>query len=347
MNRRDIIVIGASAGGVQALKKVVQRLPRRFPASIFVVVHTSPNGSGTLDRVLNRADGNKAQYATDGMQMEPNAIYIAPPDRHMMLEGGKIRITMGPKTNRSRPSVDVLFRSAAANFGERVIGVVLTGYLDDGSAGLAKIKECGGVAVVQDPEDAEVSGMPEQALLRTDPDYCLPLDEIPTVLTRLVRESELGRGTMPKKVKSTRNGASRTHRIDHQRDLTGLTCPDCYGAIWEVKEGEAVQFECRVGHTYSPQSMMEAHSDSVERALWAALKSLEENIALTKKLVKYSRSRGRGKAAEVYEERIREKEKHALVLHGLLDGKSSDMLDGLDVSERIEADRKLKAEEAA
>ncbi|MCU1310590.1 MAG: CheB methylesterase [Candidatus Angelobacter sp.] len=346
MGKRDIVVIGASAGGVQALLRVVSALPREFPASVFVVVHTSPSGPGMLDKVLNRVDGQRARYAQDGMKIQGNSIYIAPPDRHLLWEDGAIRIASGPKQNRNRPVIDALFRSAASAYGERVIGVVLTGYLDDGSSGLAMIKKAGGVAIVQDPEDAQVSEMPEQALQRADPDYCLPLDEIPGVLQELVSEpsSTSGRGVMSQKRRSAPMKFSRAAQPEETKELTGLTCPDCHGAIWEVREGKLVHFKCRVGHSYSPQSMADAHGESLERAMWTALKNLEENIALTRKLVEHSRKRNREKAVEVCKRQIQEKEKHALVLHALLDGKSDEMVSALDSVARRQAGRKLEQE---
>lgn len=344
MGKRDIVVIGASAGGVQALTRVVSALPAEFPASMFVVVHTSPSWPGMLDRVLNRVDGHRALYARDGMKVEGNSIYIAPPDRHLILKDNSIRVTGGPKQNRNRPAIDALFRSAASAYGDRVIGVVLTGYLDDGSSGLAMIKKAGGVAIVQDPEDAQVSEMPLQAIQRADPDYCLPLDEIPRVLQKLVSEplSTLEKRLMLRKSAPLKFG--QAVQTEESMELTGLTCPDCHGAIWEVHEGKLVHFKCRVGHSYSPQIMADAHSESLERAMWAALKSLEENIALLRKLVEHSRKRHREKAAEVYERQIQEKEKHALVLHALLDGKSEEMVRALDRAEHREASRKLEEE---
>jgi two-component system chemotaxis response regulator CheB len=361
MRQRDIIVIGASAGGVQALMRVVSALPANLSASIFVVVHTSPDAPGVLDKVLNRFHGHRARYARNGMKIERDTIYIAPPDRHMMLQESAIRITGGPKQHRNRPSIDALFQSAAAAFRERVIGVVLTGYLDDGSAGLATIKKAGGVTVVQDPEDAQVSEMPIQALQRTDPDYCAPLDHIPRILESLVQGSDAVGGVIASNRKSVSGAFARSNHSQHKngsrsqkncgltseqkKELTGLTCPECHGAIWEVRGGDhkdIVQFKCRLGHKYGPQSMIEAHSDTLEHAMWAALRCLEENIALTKRLVEYSRNLGRDKAAELYGRQIREKEKHAQVLRALLDGKTDKLIKGLDSRERKRPGRKVK-----
>jgi two-component system chemotaxis response regulator CheB len=364
MRQRDIIVIGASAGGVQALMRVVSALPVNLSASIFVVVHTSPDAPGVLDKVLNRLDGQRARYARNGMKIERDTIYIAPPDRHMMVEESAIRITRGPKQNRNRPSIDALFQSAAAAFRERVIGVVLTGYLGDGSAGLATIKKAGGVTVVQDPEDAQVSEMPIQALQRTDPDYCAPLDHIPRILESLVQgTAETVGGVMASNRRLVRGASTRSKHSQHKngarsqknsgltsgqkKELTGLTCPECHGTIWEVRDEDHkhnVQFKCPVGHKYGPQSMIEAHSDTLERAMWAALRCLKENITLHKRLVEYSRNLGRDKAADIYGRQLREKEMHAQVLHALLDGKIDELIKGLDSRQRKRAGRKVQQE---
>ena len=316
----NIIVIGSFCRRCGGLMLLVKSLPLQLSASIFIVLHTSPTSLGSLDRVLNRVDGNRALYARDGMKIESNKIYIAPPDRHMSLERERVRVTLGTKQNRVRPSIDQLFRSAAAAFGERVIGVVLTGYLDDGASGLVAIKRAGGIAIVQDPQDAEVPGMPREALARANPDYCVPLEEVPKLLTSLVQGSSNGnKGKMKnqKKREPKQHAAPRSQQPEESgdtRDLSALTCPDCHGAIWEVRDSDVLRFECRVGHTYSPGSMFDAQGDSVERALWAALKNLEEGVSLSRKLEEYSRERHREKAAEVYERQRKEKEQHAIVL---------------------------------
>jgi two-component system chemotaxis response regulator CheB len=334
MADRDIVVIGASAGGVQALIRMVHALPLRFPAAIFVVLHTSPSGPGLLDKVLNRTDGTRARYAHDGMKTEPGKIYIAPPDFHMLLEPQRLRIVRGPKQNGNRPAIDVLFRSAAKAYGDRVIGVVLTGFLNDGSAGLAAIKSAGGIAIVQDPEDAQVSAMPAQALARAHPDYCLPLDKIPELLKKLVTGG-MEDMPMPKrnhKNKTTNGGFSSKQHVE--RELSGLTCPACHGAVWEVREGVVVRYQCRVGHSYSPESMMDAQTESLERALWAALRELEEGVVLARRLAEYSHHRNRDKASDVFKRQAREKENHATVLRTLLQGKGEEIARVVAAAER-------------
>src|SRR4051812_46970 len=182
---RDIIVIGASAGGVTALQKLAASLPADFAPSVFVVLHAFAKGPRLMADILNRAGDIQVSYPENGEAILPNHVYIAPPDYHLLLEQGTTRVVRGPKENGRRPSVDSLFRSAAVKYGPRVIGVVLTGYLDDGTVGLNAIKECGGIAVVQDPADAEIGAMPANALQHVEVDYCLTLAEIPELLQKL------------------------------------------------------------------------------------------------------------------------------------------------------------------
>src|SRR5690606_21642109 len=188
MEKRNIIVIGASAGGFEALKTIVQSLPPNLDASIFIVWHMGPDVRGILPDVLNKLNTIRAANARDNEPIETNHIYVAPPDHHLLIEEGRLRVTRGPKENRFRPAVDPLFRSAAYTYGNRVIGIVLSGALDDGSAGLWRVKESGGITVVQDPSDAEVPSMPENAMRVVDVDHCVPADELAALITRLSSE---------------------------------------------------------------------------------------------------------------------------------------------------------------
>src|SRR4051812_33241997 len=192
MQSHDIIVIGASAGGVETLKQLVAGLPAELPAAVFVVLHVTPNGPGYLPRILEKAGPLPVCSPKDGDGIANGRIYVAPPDHHMLVEPGRLRVVRGPKENRHRPAVDPLFRSAAWAYGPRVIGVVLSGTLDDGAAGLWAIKSCGGVAVVQDPEDALFGEMPASALACVDADHVAPLEEIPLLLAELVRSPATG-----------------------------------------------------------------------------------------------------------------------------------------------------------
>jgi two-component system, chemotaxis family, protein-glutamate methylesterase/glutaminase len=308
-NEHDIIVIGASAGGVETVVRLGRGLPKNLAASVFVVIHVSSSSTSIFPQILQRETGLLAKHPEDEEKIEHGVVYVAPPDQHMTLEPGRIRITSGPKHNLHRPAIDLLFRSAAQHYGSRVIGVVLTGFLDDGASGLAAIKNAGGITIVQDPKDATVPSMPASALRLHNPDYCTALDQIPELLQALVAMGNHGGTTMPTTKRKTRGS---------QRELTPYTCPDCHGTIWEVHDGDAIRFECRVGHSYSPETMVQANQESLERALWAALRALEESASLSRRLAANASSGRRSKAAKLYEQKAAERELHANRLRKIL-----------------------------
>lgn len=309
----DIVVIGASAGGVEALTEIVGRLSPEINAAIFIVVHVAPDSTGLLPNILNRLSKVPAQPAEDGEAIDHGQIYVAPPDRHLILESGEMRVVKGPKHNRHRPAIDLLFRTAARNYGQRVVGVVLTGFLDDGSSGLLAIKNAGGVTIVQDPDDAQVASMPRSALLRVQPDYCVPAREIGDLINRL---AEKGGGPMVAAHKA--NGGPG--KVEKKKTQTSFTCPDCHGTIWEVSENGEMRFECRVGHAYSPEAMREAADEDVERSLWIALRALEETAALDQRLADLSANRKRESAHSFYRQKAHDRKRHAAVLREFLLG---------------------------
>ena len=290
--RRDIIVIGSSAGGVFALQQLVASLPRNFEASIFIVQHISPNSTSFLPEILSKSGNLKAVHPKDGELIRQGCIYIAPPDCHMLIEGDKILVKKGPKENRFRPSIDALFRSAAYNYGPRVIGVVLTGMLDDGTSGMWSIKRLGGLGVVQEPDDAQYSAMPSSVLEYVDVDYVVPIAGIADLLVELIQDdikvagtqeaeaekAELERMKIEIDTAAQRNGFERG--IMEIGDLTPLTCPECHGVLLRLKEGNLVRYRCHTGHSYSVTSLLEGLVESVEMKLYDALKSLEETVLL-------------------------------------------------------------------
>jgi len=270
--RHDIIVIGASAGGIEALQRLVSKLPGTLPAAVFVVVHLYPRVRSNLPAILARAGQLAAIHAEDNMPIQPGRIYIAPPDYHLVVERDHIHVSLGPKEQHQRPSVNVTFRSAALAYAERVVGVVLTGEMDDGTAGLWEIKRRGGVAVVQNPEEALFPSMPLSALREIEVDYTVNLAEIGPVLCRLATtDGDLTRSPLD--------------ISDMEKKLTDLTCPDCRGTIWEVSRGSGTEYRCRVGHSYSPKTMLAEHFSTQEKALYSALVALEEGTSLAKRLV--------------------------------------------------------------
>jgi two-component system chemotaxis response regulator CheB len=305
-----IIVIGASAGGVAAAQELLRELPESFGAAVFLVLHLPSDGVSVLDRILARRSSLPVLRAQDGALIRRNHIYVAVPDHHLTLEPGRMRVLRGPKENRHRPSIDALFRSAADSYGRLATGVILTGFLNDGTNGLIRIKHRGGTAIVQDPEDAESPGMPQSAVERVDVDYILPLRKIAPKLAELVQSGKepAGETSMPNRAAAPQNGKPST-----------LTCPDCHGALWELEEGDTLTFRCRVGHRYSADGMFAAQNESVERALWAAARALEESAALSKKLAKRARERNQSAAARMFEERAQNKEEHANVLRDVLE----------------------------
>ena len=278
----DIIVVGASAGGIEALRVLIGALPADLSASLFIVVHTSPDAPGMLADICNRFGRLPATYATDGELIQKGRIYVAPPDRHLLIEPNRICITRGPKENRFRPAVDPLFRSAAQTYGPRVAGVILTGYMDDGTAGLWTVKQLGGTAIVQDPADALVPFMPLNAVTHVKVDYCLPLEEIAPLLVRLTTEAmeEEGDYQVPKEVEIEVNIAKEQKALDagvlRLGEPSNYACPECHGVLLQMQEGTLFRFRCHTGHAYSLESLLADITEKMDDALWNSIRAFEE-----------------------------------------------------------------------
>jgi len=316
MSKHDIIVVGASAGGIDALKKLIQGLPKDFPASIFVVQHLSPHRESTLPDILQRVSKLPVSSPDHQKKIQQGHIYIAPPDKHLVLENSHMNLVHGPKENHSRPSVDVLFRSAALQYGPRVIGIVLSGSLGDGASGLHAIKSAGGIAIVQDPEDAIYPSMPLSAALQVSVDALLPLEKIPEELTKLIRQPV---NSMKSKKNSKKKLAKKELEILELKEEalnkegeygvpSVYSCPDCRGVLWEIKDGDLVRFRCRTGHGYLPEILSERQADNIESTLWAAMTALEEKSSLSMRLATRFMGFGDSLAAQ----RFRTKSKDAL-----------------------------------
>jgi two-component system chemotaxis response regulator CheB len=270
LKTRDIIVVGASAGGVEALQKMVAELPADLPAAVFTVLHVAPRSRSFLPDILNAAGPLPARHATDGLKIEKGRIYVAPPDHHMVIERGHIHLNLGPKENHQRPCINATFRSAAAAYGDRVIGVVLTGQLDDGTAGLWDIKRLGGIAIVQNPEEAAFPSMPLSALREIEVDYTVRLAELGSLLSALTRQVQ--------------QNVIESESKEMRSELTDITCPDCRGTIWEIRNGSVVEYRCRIGHAYSPRSMLAEHFSAQEKVIWQSIVALEEGSDLSTRL---------------------------------------------------------------
>src|SRR5215813_4889640 len=303
----DIVVIGASAGGIEALSCVFKGLPGKFPAAIFVVLHIAPHSPGYLPDILARAGPLPAEHARDRKPFRHGRVYVARPDHHLMLEpDGHMRATRGAKENHARPAVDPLFRSAALAFGPRVIGVVLSGGLDDGTAGLRGIKMCGGTAVVQDPADAVVSSMPATALRHVSIDYCRPADQIGPLLaglvTRPVPQHIVPEADMRKQLElevDIAKGGDRSAEVTRIGQPSMFTCPECHGTLMRMRGERPSRFRCHTGHAFTADSLLAELTEATEESIWNAIRSLQESSMLMTHLADHWRDSDPDVAAEL------------------------------------------------
>lgn len=323
MANRDVLAIGTSAGGVEALIFIAQRFPREFPAAILVTIHLPSYARSGLDDLLTRTGPLPAQFARDGDPVKTGHIYIAPPDRHLLLDGERMSLGEGPRENNSRPAIDPMLRSTALCCSARAIGVVLTGTLGDGASGLWAIRQGGGIAVVQDPMDAAFPEMPMMALNRAKPDYVVGLDEMPALLDKLVRQPAGESRPLPRSLKyeveiarSGSNGMDNIDKLDGIGHRSVLACPDCGGVMWEIDEEELVRYRCHVGHTYTAEVMSLALDENLRRALASALRALEERVALAGKLHRQAVDAGHRLLAQNWAEKAREFEREMEVIRG-------------------------------
>ena len=317
----DVIVIGASAGGVGFLQRVVERLPRRFPAAVFVALHLPDGVRSMLPAILERAGPLPVSHAEDGARIRRGHIYVAPPGFHLTLEPGRMRITRGAREHGVRPAIDPLFRSAALAFGSRVIGVVLSGLLDDGTVGLKEIKRAGGVAVVQEPSETPWPSMPESALAHVDVDYTLPAAEIGERLEALVASGDAPavESAMDEDLeKEVKELTMHEDERDHPGDPSPYSCPECGGVLWELQDGEMLRFRCRVGHAYTSETLTREQATAVEQALWSALRALEEQAAVRRRLAERMRRHGHHSSANKLDERVIELETQAQSVRDLV-----------------------------
>lgn len=305
MPKRDIVVIGASAGGVEALQELVQGLPANYPGTIFIVVHTGPGS--ILPEILTRAGKLSAVGAEHNTRYEPNSIYVAPPNRHLVIYDGVMHLEAGARENGSRPAIDPLFRSAARTHRGRVVGVILTGSLDDGSAGLFAVKARGGIAIVQDPAEAAAPDMPLNAMRNVQPDYCIPVAGIAPLLVKLAAE-EASNGSTPVQVNPRLEPFVDPPNIIQEpppnETQISLTCPECSGALYEQRDGQVVNFRCHVGHSFSPETLTEGHKEALERALWTAVRTLNERVTMHRQFLRRNRNRGEELIFKRFEESV-------------------------------------------
>ena len=310
MTGHDIVVIGTSAGGLKALSAVLRELREGTRAAIFVVQHLAADRKSYLPELLSDITDLPVRSPADDEAFLAGHVYVASPDHHLLLKGDRVRVSRGPQENRFRPSIDALFRSAARSHGSRVIGMVLTGYLDDGTVGLQAIKKRGGITVVQDPAEAEYPSMPRTALRYVSVDHTVPIAAAGALLMRLVAEPATAQDDFPTttsleieaniadQVMSTREFLEN---VDHIGERTTYTCPDCSGAIWKIGDEEPLKLRCHVGHSFTGEVFSAEQRRNTESALWNAVRIMEERIAFSRLLAARKRMQNMPEAAEAYE----------------------------------------------
>jgi len=317
-----IIVVGASAGGVPSLQALVAGLPADLNAAVLVVLHIAPYATSHLAHILDRCGPLPASHARDGEEIRPGQIYVASPDHHLLVEGDRIGVKHGPKENRFRPSIDALFRSAAYTHRERVIGIVLSGLLDDGTSGLWSIKRFGGITIVQDPKEAVVDSMPVSALAQVEIDHVLSAAEIGSLVGQLVQEPSRAAAQVPQHVTErmevevavagSANGFRRG--ITRFGETTALTCPECHGALRRITEGQLTRFRCHTGHGFTADALLSGITHTAEEALWNATRALEEGVMLLNDMSQQFEGAGRPDEAAKFSRHAREMEQRALAL---------------------------------
>jgi two-component system, chemotaxis family, protein-glutamate methylesterase/glutaminase len=322
MPNHDIVAIGGSAGSFSVLRDIVAEFPADLPAAVFVVFHVGP-GPSILPSLLNETGKLPARFAQDGEPVESGRIYVAPPDRHLLVEDGLIILRRGPRENSSRPAIDPLFRAVAATYGARVVGVVLSGALSDGAAGLVAIKRCGGITIVQDPADADHPSMPQSAIDAANVDYIKPSYAIGKLIVQLINEAAPPGPAVPPDIRHEAAIAAKgvsepweaSAPVEH--DMPIFSCPDCGGPL-RVVEDRVVRFRCAVGHAHTADTLLATQSQDVEHALWAAFRTNRERASLLRKMAQDAARRHQHKAAKMWEQRAAEFEQHAKVIHELL-----------------------------
>jgi two-component system chemotaxis response regulator CheB len=319
----DVVVIGASAGGVGSLQRLVEHIPAQFPAAILIALHLPDGVKSLLPQILTRAGNLPASPAFNGERIRPGHIYIAPAGFHLTIQRGRMLVTRGAREHGHRPAIDPLFRSAAVAYGNRVIGIILSGLLDDGTVGLRDIKRAGGVAIVQDPGDTEFPSMPQSALNHVAVDYSISAGQIGTLLQQLVSSPTRSDPAMPDDEENLASQEVRelTAHLDerqHPGEPSPYSCPECGGVLWQLKDGELMRFRCRVGHAYTSDTLTSEQARVVEHALWSALRALEEQAAVRRRMAERAGRQGMIATAERYHNRARELDAQAQQVRNLV-----------------------------
>lgn len=322
MTGHDIVTIGASAGGLQALQALFNAAPANLPVGFFIVSHMLGHRPSHLPAILQESGRYPAKFADHGEKALHGHIYVAPPDRHLFFRDGELRLSAGPRENFWRPSVDVLFRSAAVEHGPRAVAVVLSGALDDGTAGLSAIVRCGGVALVQDPREAAYPDMPDSAARNVEEAKVMTVLQIVEQLGRLAREPPVEpRPAVPKELlmeaRIAEGDPVAAAESTHVGEPTSHICPECGGPL-RREPGAPARFRCHVGHAFGQETLLDGTRKQGESSLWSAIRHFQQRSHLNRSMAVRERQLGRLRGADVYERRAAEGDEHATVLRALL-----------------------------
>ncbi|QKZ13820.1 chemotaxis protein CheB [Spirosoma sp. KUDC1026] len=347
MEKRNIIVVGASAGGIEAFQQLMAGLPPDLDAALFIVWHMAPTVRGVLPQLLSRFTTIPVAHAYDNEPVQMGRIYVAPPDHHLLIENGHVRVTHGPKENRFRPAIDPLFRSAAYAYGNRVMGVLLSGALDDGTAGLWAIKHRGGLALVQDPQEALVAAMPENAIRQVAVDYVLPVAQLTTQLVQLTGEhvSETPQVSMEENEKTKteiRIAADETAlglNLSEYGQPSRYACPECHGVLTQLKEGPLARFRCHTGHAYSADTLLAAITEQIEDSLYGAIRGVDESVILLNRLGDQLADANQPRKAGIYFQKAQEALRRGELIRQAIRAQEPLSLESFPQSETDTADR--------
>jgi two-component system, chemotaxis family, protein-glutamate methylesterase/glutaminase len=337
--RRDLVVIGASAGGVEVLIRVVRDLPADLRAAVCVVLHIAPGSPSMLAKILGRAATLPCRPARDGEALCEGVILVAPPDHHLVVADGHAGLTVGPRENGHRPAIDVLFRSAARALDSRVVGVILSGTRDDGTAGLAAIKSSGGAAIVQDPADAMYADMPASAIANVSVDAVVPAALVGITIAEMIN----GEDPPPS---AGRDDPASDRPPPDAGPVTAI-CPECGGVLTERDEAGVLRWKCKVGHRYSPETLIDAQAEDVEGALWAAIRALNDRAALLQRMTEQAERRGQSRSASRFRRQAQSSSEQADIVRHALAGAAGNALRRVGDADDVERAGEDRSEQGA
>lgn len=320
---RNIIVIGASAGGIPAVNAVIQEFPEDLDAAIVVVLHVSRKSNSTnIAKSFQRNTSLTCRVASNEMPLRKGHLYVAPPEQQLMIKNNSLRLTNGPHENKYRPSIDVLFRSAAVHYGNRSIGIILTGLFEDGTSGMHAIKRSGGICMIQDPAEAEYSDMPRSVLNKIKVDYQAKLKEMPEIIKNIVNDPLPPEIPVPRELQIeayiTEKMMSDINDMKKIGDKSDFTCPDCGGGLWELKNDPLHRYRCHTGHVFTEKILHDLQDQNIEETIWVSIRMLEEKENLLLLMARRENAEGEPEMSSFHESRLEGIRKHISRLKSFL-----------------------------